>query len=306
MSETLKGVWAAALTPQDADKNVALDKLTAHYRWLLANGCDGIAALGTTGEANSFSLKERQQLIATLATDGFGADQIMVGVGCCAITDTVELSRSAMDAGFNNLLMLPPFYYKGVSDAGLFAAYAEVIERLDAPNMRIYVYDFPKMTGLEISTELLVALNDAFPQIIVGVKDSSGRWEDMCSVCEAIPGFGTFAGTEQYFLDTLKAGGVGCITATGNVTSHMIRAVYEAYLAGDMAQAEALQAATTEARLTLQAYPAIPSLKAMMAEHSGDEGWQHLRPPMTKMAADAKSKLATELTGVGFAMATAA
>jgi 4-hydroxy-tetrahydrodipicolinate synthase len=305
MQNRLKGVWAAALTPQKADLSAETAAMVAHHKWLLANGCDGVALGGTTGEANSFSVSERRELIDAVQAAGIAGDQMMVGVGCCAIPDTVELTKASLAAGYGNVLMLPPFYYKGVSDDGLFAAYAEVISRVADERLRIYVYDFPKMTGLEISTELLVRLNDAFPNTIVGVKDSSGRVEDMLAVCEAIPGFGTFAGTEQFLLPVLQAGGAGCISATANVTCAVSAAVYQAYLA-DNGDGEAAQERATAVRLMLQAYGAIPSMKEAMAVHTGNPAWRHMRPPMVPMATDAAAKLAGDMAALGFTLPLAA
>jgi 4-hydroxy-tetrahydrodipicolinate synthase len=303
MSNTLRGVWTAALTPQNEDLSVAADALVAHYRWLLAGGSDGIAVLGTTGEANSFSVAERRALIGRVAEAGFASGEIMIGTGCCAIPDTVELTRAALDAGYANILMLPPFYYKGVSDDGLFAAYANVIERVGDASMRIYVYDFPKMTGLEISPDLLVRLHDAFPETVVGVKDSSGCWPDMKEVAERIPGFGTFAGTEQYLLPVLRAGGAGCISATANVTCTIAAELYQAW---ESEEADALQERVSQVRSTLEAYPAVPALKALMAAHTGRPGWRHARPPMVALSEEARAGLFHDLEAIGFALREAA
>ncbi len=306
MTNRLKGVWAAALTPQKDDFSADTAAMVAHHSWLLANGCDGIALGGTTGEANSFSVGERRAMIDAAAAAGFGAEQMMVGTGCCAIPDTVELTNAALAHGFVNVLMLPPFYYKGVSDDGLFAAYSETISRVGDDRLKIYVYDFPTMTGLEISTQLLVRLHEAFPDTIVGVKDSSGRVDDMLAVCEAIPGFGTFAGTEQYLLPVLQAGGAGCISATANVTCAVSAPVYRAFAAGDHNAAETAQQHATAVRLMLQAYGAIPAMKEAMAHHTGNTGWRNMRPPMVAMTQDAALKLAGEMAALGFSLPLAA
>lgn len=306
MSEVRHGVWAAALTPQKEDLSVDFDHMVAHYRWLLANGCDGVAVLGTTGEANSFSVPERRAVIDAVAGSGIELDRIMIGTGCCAIPDTLELTRAVLDIGCRNVLMLPPFYYKGVGDDGLFAAYDRVIQELGDDRLKVIVYDFPKMTGLDIGTDLLVRLNSAYPETVVGVKDSSGNWEDMRAVAEAIPGFGTFAGTEQYLLDTLRAGGAGCITATGNVTAHLCQRVYAAYSSGDQKAADAAQAEATAVRLMLQAHGAVPALKEIMADHTGNPAWRNMRPPMLPLSAEKATALRTDMENAGFSLAAAA
>ncbi|MDP6344211.1 MAG: dihydrodipicolinate synthase family protein [Alphaproteobacteria bacterium] len=306
MSDPLTGVWCAALTPMHDDLSVDPAAMVAHHQWLLGNGCDGVAVLGTTGEANSFAIAERLAVIEAAANSGIARQRLLIGTGCCAAPDTVALTRAALDAGFDQILMLPPFYYKGVGDDGLFAAYDQVIQQVADDRMRIVVYDFPKMTGLEIGTELLVRLHRAYPETVVGVKDSSGNWDDMRAVAEAIPGFRTFAGTEQYLLPTLRAGGAGCISATANVTARLCQRVYAAHLAGDGAGADTAQETATAVRLMLQAYPGIPSLKEIMAGHTGRAGWRNMRPPMLPLAADQVASLDRDQADLGFNLAAAA
>lgn len=306
MSDPLSGVWSAAVTPLNNDLTVNLAAMMAHHKWLLANGCNGVAVLGTTGEANSFSVRERLDVIAAAAASGIAKEQLLIGTGCCAPTDTIELTRAALDAGFNQVLMLPPFYYKGVSDDGLFAAFDHVIQQLADDRLAIVIYDFPLMTGLDMSVDLLVRLNKAYPNTVVGVKDSSGNWPAMQAVIEAIPGFRTFAGTEQYLLADLQAGGAGCITATGNATSNLCQAVYAAHQAGDTAGAEAAQEIATATRLMLQAHGTVPAMKELMAQNSGNPAWRNMRPPIMPLSAEGVAALDKACQDMGFRLAEAA
>ena len=130
MSNSLSGVWSAAVTPLFDDLTVNYPGMVAHFEWLLANGCDGVAALGTTGEANSFTLGERLGVIEAAASSRIARDQIMIGTGCCALPDTIELTKAALDAGFHQILMLPPFYYKGVGNDALFSCFDYVIQKI--------------------------------------------------------------------------------------------------------------------------------------------------------------------------------
>ena len=306
MSDPLSGVWSAAVTPLNNDLTVNLAAMVAHHKWLLANGCNGVAVLGTTGEANSFSVRERLDVIAAAAASGIAKEQLLIGTGCCAPTDSIELTRAALDAGFNQVLMLPPFYYKGVSDDGLFAAFDHVIQQLADDRLAIVIYDFPLMTGLDMSVDLLVRLNKAYPNTVVGVKDSSGNWPAMQAVIEAIPGFRTFAGTEQYLLADLQAGGAGCITATGNATSNLCQAVYAAHQAGDTAGAEAAQEIATATRLMLQAHGTVPAMKELMAQNSGNPAWRNMRPPIMPLSAEGVAALDKACQDMGFRLAEAA
>jgi 4-hydroxy-tetrahydrodipicolinate synthase len=259
-----------------------------HVRWLLDNGCNGVAALGTTGEANSFSVDERRDLISRLAAAGAAPERILVGVGCCAAPDTLALTRAALSAGLHNVMMLPPFYYKPVSDDGLFGAYANIIEAVSDPRLRVVIYDIPPMTGFKLGVDLLRRLRDAFPGVVVGVKNSSGDWSAMEATLAALPGFGFYAGSEQFLLPTLRSGGPGCISATANVTAPALAELYAGWRGP---HADALQGAATRTRLALQACPTIPALKEILAMARDRPAWRRLRPPLVNLAPDQIQRL---------------
>jgi 4-hydroxy-tetrahydrodipicolinate synthase len=291
-----KGAWAASLTPLNSDASVDLDAYLDHLRWLLDHGCAGVAALGTTGEANSFTVGERLALIRALRESGIPPDRLVVGTGCCAAPDTIALTRAVLDAGYANVLMLPPFYYKNVSEEGVFQSYAQVIESVGDARLRVLIYDFPQMSGVKISIDLLARLATAFKDIVVGVKNSSGDWPAMEAALERIPGFQVFAGTEQFLLATLQAGGPGCISATANVTSAELGALAADWAAGS---GEARQQAITRVRLMLQQYPAIPALKEIMAHATGRREWRRLRPPLINLSESDAAKLIEQAGAAG-------
>jgi 4-hydroxy-tetrahydrodipicolinate synthase len=299
----LRGVYAAALTPQKDDLSPDTSALVAHYRWLLANGCDGLAPLGTTGEANSFSVDERLAIIEALGGSGLPMDKTIVGTGSCAIPDAVRLTKRVLDAGGRNVLVLPPFYYKKVSDDGLFAAFSEVIARVGDMRLRLYVYQFPQMTGLDLGIALIERLIKAFPKTVVGIKDSSGNWTAMEAMIKAFPGFEVFPGSERFLLSALKTGGVGCISATTNVTAPMAAKVYAHWNKPD---AEKLQAELTAVRDVLEGFPAIAALKAVLARESGRASWLNIRPPLTRLSDTQARDLFAKLQATPFAMAKAA
>ncbi len=303
MTDVAPGAWAANLTPLNGDLSIDLEAYIAHVRWLLDRGCAGIVALGTTGEANSFSVDERLQVIEALAKATVPPARVIVGTGCCAAPDTVTLTRAVLDAGFSTVLMLPPFYYKGVSEDGLFRAYAQVIEAINDPRLRVFVYDIPQQTGHKMSLTFLRRLYTAFKGTIVGVKNSSGDWGAMEAACRDLPGFKVFAGTEQFLLPILRAGGPGCISATANVTSRSLAEIVAAWKSD---RADALQDAATKTRLTLQKYPAIPALKEIMAAATGHAQWRRLRPPLTSLDADAAAKLLDDARAAAVLQAVAA
>ncbi len=275
-NELLKGVIPASLTPLTEERRPDHPALIAHCRWLLAQGCHGVLALGTTGEANSLGLGERLALMDALDEAGLGP-RLLLGTGCCAAPDTARLTRRAVALGAAGALVLPPFYYKDVSDDGLFAHYAEVIQRVGDTRLRLYLYNFPRMTGLCLGPALIERLLAEYPGVVVGMKDSSGDWPAMAEVLQAFPGFQLFSGTEEHLLADLQAGGPGCISATLNVLAPRALRVHAAWRS---AEAPALQRELTRLRGLFAGAPLVPSLKALMAHRSERPGWHAIRPPL--------------------------
>ena len=298
--EPFAGVLPPVVTPFDEDLAPDRAAFAAHCRRLLEQGADGLAVFGTTGEANSLSADERMALLDALAEDGVDAAALMPGTGCCALPDTVRLTRHALDAGCGGVLTLPPFYYKGVSDDGVFASIAEPIERIGDARLRVYLYHIPPMAGVGFSLDVVGRLIEAYPQTVVGLKDSSGDWSNTAALIRAFPGFAVFSGSEVFLLANLRAGGAGCITATGNVNLANIRGLYARWRTPE---ADALQAEITALRETVQARPMIPALKAILAAHTGAPGWARVRPPLAALDAAAAAALSGALAAHGFALA---
>lgn len=294
------GVWVAAMTPMNPDLSPDTTKFVSHCRWLLDQGANGLAVLGTTGEANSFSVAEKRRLLDAVAEGGISGDKLLPGTGSCAIPDTVEMTKHALSHGAAGVVMLPPFYYKNVSDDGLFAAYSEVIQRVGDGKLRIYFYHFPQMSATPISHNLIERLLKAYPNTIAGIKDSSGNLDNMLEMCRRFPGFGVFAGSEQFLLPVLRAGGVGCISATANATIGMC---VEVLNNKDSANVDALQNELTGQRLAIQRQVLIPALKSIAARHTGDKSWLVTRPPVVPLSASEEAALFAALDGTQFKLA---
>jgi len=277
-----KGVIAPMLTPFDSDGNPDLERFCEHAAWLISEGCTGLAPFGTTGEANSLGLDERMSLLDGLVNAGIDAERLLPGTGCCSIPDSVRLTQHAVQSGCGGVLMLPPFYYKApvASDEGLYRYFAEVIERVGDTRLKIYLYHIPPMAQVGFSLDLIGRLNDAYPETVVGLKDSSGDWQNTKAIIDRFSGFTVFAGSEVFLLDTLRAGGAGCITATGNVNAREIRRVYDNWRSSE---ADELQTAITATRKAIQAFPVIPMMKALLALSRSDPAWRNVRPPFLTM-----------------------
>ena len=212
------GVNAAVLTPMNADLSVDLDRMAAHCRWLLANGCNGLGVLGTTGEANSLGLSERMEVLEGLIARGIPAANMMPGTGTTNISDTVVLTKHAEKAGCPGALLLPPFYYKNPSDDGLVAYFNEVIQRVGG-SIAFYLYNFPQQSAVPFSVSFIDRLRSANPGKVRGLKDSSGSYENGLSYVEAFArdGFEVYAGDDTLLKPLLEKGAAGCITAASNV-----------------------------------------------------------------------------------------
>ncbi len=271
-----EGVFAATLTPMNADLSVNHALLIDHCKWLLAHGVNGIAVSGTTGEANSLSVAEKMIMLDALIAGGIPANKLIVGTGCCAFPDAVALTRHALNHCVAGTLMLPPFYYKDVSDNGVFASYNEVIQRVGNESLRIYLYHFPKMGAVPLGLDLIQRLLARYPDQIAGIKDSSGDLSNMKAMVDTFPDFRVFAGTEAFLLDILRAGGVGCISASVNLTGFLAGRVFDHW---QEEEADALQSHLTTIRHMLQEHPFIPMLKGLMTRYTEYADWQYMRPP---------------------------
>ncbi len=296
----LQGVLSPVVTPFDRDLRPDGQRLAEHCRWLVDSGC-GLAVFGTNSEANSMSLAEKRALLDTLLESGLPPSRMMPGTGCCAYTESIELTRHAVGAGCAGVLMLPPFYYKGVSDEGLFRNYARIIEGVGDDRLRIYLYHIPPVAQVGITLTLIERLLKAFPGTIAGIKDSSGDWNNTKAMLERFQpqGFDVFAGSETFLLATLRAGGAGCITATGNVNPGGI-----AKLAANWQTPEAdeMQAGLDAVRKVFAQFPMIPAMKAATAHYSGHPEWALVRPPLVELDDAQRAALIEALTAAGFSM----
>ncbi len=295
------GVFAAVLTPFNEGLGPDHEGLVAHCRGLLVRGCDGLAVLGTTGEANSLDLEERLGILDALADAGIPGRTLMPGTGCCALPDTVALTRRALDAGAAGVLMLPPFYYKSVSDDGLFAAYSEVIERVGDTRLRVYLYHFPQMSAVPLSLDLIERLLTRYPDAIAGIKDSSGDLANMAAMVRAFPGLRVFSGADDLFLPLLNQGGAGCITALNNVASDISAKTLAAWRRGEAEKAEAGHEKLSALRRIVTSFPQIAALKEIMARRDKDNGWRTVRPPLVRLGAKQAEGLARALEDENFA-----
>ena len=296
----IKGVLSPVVTPFQADLAPDPERFVRQCRWLLSQNV-GLAVFGTNSEANSLSVEEKIDLLDRLVGAGLDPARMMPGTGCCALPDSVRLTAHAMKLGCGGVLMLPPFYYKGVSDDGLFRSFAEVIERVGETRLRVYLYHIPPVAQVPITLGLVERLLAAYPAQIAGMKDSGGDWSHTKSFLDAFAkaGFDVFAGSETFLLQNMRHGGAGCISATANVHSGPIARLYDTWRAAD---ADAQQARLDVIRGVFQKFPMIPALKGAIAHYGADPTWTTVRPPLVALTPGQANALVAELDQQRFAM----
>jgi 4-hydroxy-tetrahydrodipicolinate synthase len=297
----IEGVLSPVITPFRREYAPDEERFVRHCRWLLKSGCAGLAIFGTNSEANSMSVGEKRRLLEALLKGGVSPASLMPGTGHCAISDSIELTRAAVELGCAGVLMLPPFYYKGVSDEGLYRNFAEIIERVGDERLQLYLYHIPPVSQVAITLGLIERLLSKYPGIVAGVKDSSGDWSNTKAMLDAFAkeGFDVFAGSEAFLLENMRHGGKGCITATGNVNPGAIDRLYKSWRSPD---ADKLQAGISATRKIVQKQPMIPALKAIVAHYGNDAAWKTCRPPLVELTASQEEELIRDLKGVGFTM----
>jgi len=299
------------LTPFNQDLTPSPSRFVKHCRWLLKQEV-GLAIFGTNSEANSLTVREKLSLLEALLAAGLPAAKMVPGTGTCALPDTIELTRHAVEAGCAGVLMLPPFYYKDVSEDGLFRSFAEVVERVGDSRLRIYLYHIPPVAVVGITVKLVERLLKAYPTAIAGMKDSSGDWSNTESFLKAFAksGFDVFPGSESFLLAAMRNGGAGCISATANVNPAAIDRLYREWQKPD---ADLQQEALNVVRKTVGQYVMIPALKQVISYYSDDPAWTSVRPPLTELNAaqvhnivEGLKKLDFDMPGLDRAQAKAA
>lgn len=294
----LAGAFAPVVTPFDADLAPDFPRFLAHCQWLLDNGA-GLAPFGTNSEANSLAVEERIELLDRLVDATPDPRRILPGTGCCSLSETVALTRHAVSRGCAGVLMLPPFFYKGVTDDGLYAHYARVIESVGDSRLRLYLYHIPAVSGVPITLTLIERLLRDFPVAVAGVKDSSGDWNNLAAMLDAFPGFGIFPASESLVSRAAPLGARGCISATVNINPSVISRLCRDWRSEQGAE---LQTRADAVRKVVQSYPMIAALKEVLATHRNDHAWRRMRPPLTPLCAEQKQALHARLTECGFAL----
>jgi 4-hydroxy-tetrahydrodipicolinate synthase len=295
----LSGVLCPVVTPFNKDLSTNPDKLIRQCQWLLSQQV-GLAVFGTNSEANSLSVDEKISLLDRLKDADIDTSRMMPGTGCCALSDSVRLTEHAVKLGCAGVLILPPFFYKGVSDDGLFANYSEIIQRVGDSRLRIYLYHIPPIAQVGISLDLIERLVKEYPNTVVGIKDSSGDWDNVSAMLDRRwDDFRIFPASETFLLDSLRIGGAGCISATANINPAAINNLFVHWQDNESEQLQ--QDLDVIRNITLK-YPMIPALKSAVAHFTQDAEWEVIRPPLVSLESEQKKSFLAELAEQGFDM----
>jgi 4-hydroxy-tetrahydrodipicolinate synthase len=315
-TKRIRGVLAPVVTPFSANLSPDPQRFVRHCQWLLSQNC-GLAVFGTNSEANSMSAEERMMLLDALVAAGIDPSRMMPGTGCCSITETVELTAHAVKHGCAGVLMLPPFYYKKVSEEGLYRYFSEVVQRVGDMRLKIYLYHIPPVAIVGITPKLVERLLRSYPNTIAGMKDSSGDWNNTKIFLDAFAvrsaraarTFDIFVGSESFLLANMRHGGAGTISATANVNPAAIHKLCvtskRSKIENRKSKLEHLQVRLNIVRevFSSRKFPSmIAALKQGIAIYRNDPEWTRVRPPLVGLTAAQANLLAADLKTIGFAM----
>jgi 4-hydroxy-tetrahydrodipicolinate synthase len=293
----IRGLIAPILSPFNDDLSFDQNTYNELAKTLLNSGCAGLSPFGTTGEALSISVDERKQALVGLIASGIDPSLLIPGTGLCNLPESVALSQQAVDLGCEGVMVLPPFYFKGVSDDGLFSYYEEFIARVNRDTLRIYLYHIPQVSGVGLSIELVNALKEKYPSIVVGIKDSSGDWGNTKNLL-SLDNFIVYPGSELPLIDAMKLGASGCISATANLNSKPIAEVIDCCENKNWDKATALHNPVAQTRMVFQDYAPIPAQKALLSQMTNRESWRNVRPPLIALTKEKTEKLQDALNAI--------
>ena len=282
MPDRIRGLWCATLTPLGAAGEPDHARLAAHVTRLFGAGVDGIALFGTTGEGQSFSMAERRAGLDGVLARGVGAERVIAGTGCAALTETIELTRHAVTAGCAGALVLPPFFFKGISDDGLYASYARLIDRVGDGRLKLYLYHIPQVTEVPIAHDVIARLLERYPGVVAGIKDSGGDFQHTRRLLARFGELAILVGHEPHLPTALAEGGAGTICGIANLYPRLMRRFHDRSLGGGYEE-DLQRIETFIARL--ERYPLLAAFKALLADLTADQAWEALRPPLVPLAA---------------------
>ena len=296
MAVLKKGVFAAAITPLDSDGNVDALMLDDYIKYVTnAGGCDGVVLFGSSGEGPSLTLPDRLGVPEFLMSAGVKPNKVMIGASSSAFEDVVLMSQAAISCGYEHILVMPPFYFKDITDDGIYSFYARLIDTVNDDKLRVYLYNFPKLSQVPLSVKLVEELKSKFGPIIAGIKDSSGDMKNTKAYIDAIGGankkFHVFPSSETLYFDGLDMGCAGVISGSVNAFGKLIRKAISA----TKKDRKEIMELVNQARDIAMKYPIIPTMKQIEAWRTKDNQWLNINPPLERLSSEQVKELRDEL-----------
>ncbi len=285
-----EGSFTAIATPFKTNQDIDIEALQEHMQWLKDKNSSGALLFGTTGEANSIALSKRIEAIGQFQ-GMYKANTIFVGIGATALGDSLALAEAALKAGYNQLLCLPPFFYKGITDEGLYDYFASIINCMKDNSLRLYLYHIPQLAGVGIPPAVMKRLQVDFPDNVVGIKDSSGDFNGYAQPLMNDVPLSLFIGDDNHLLATLKNSGPGCITALANVIPHIHVEIINAYKQGKIDEAQDAQNKLTRWREFIKDFSPIVAIKYIIQRRTKNDIWKNNLLPHTYLSPDQKSRI---------------
>jgi 4-hydroxy-tetrahydrodipicolinate synthase len=272
----------AAATPLTADLHPDVELLCRHIAMLFGAGCDGVALFGTTGEGTEFAVEDRLMALEAVVASGIAPGRLVVSVGALSIPDIVRLAHHALDHRVDSLLLMPPCVYRsGITEDGTFHFYATVIDRIARADMRLCLYHFPDICGVPLTPRVIRRLDEAYPGIISGVKDSGGDLDFTEALIRRFSHLSIYTGSEIHLPQALAAGARGTICGLGNVIPRLMRAMFDAPTAFDRRK---MAQALLSVDFILSRKPFAASVKAVLASANAEPSWNRVLPPMSEIS----------------------
>jgi 4-hydroxy-tetrahydrodipicolinate synthase len=283
MPDPITGLWAAATTPVDTAGTIDHAALGRHAQRLLRWGCDGLVLFGSCGEGPSFSIAERLAATEAVLRAGVAPARLALGTGCPAIADTVALTKAMLGLGITRTLLLPPYYFAGVSPEGIEDAYAAILDSVADARLSACLYHIPQVCGIPVPAPVLGRLRARYGATVSGVKDSSGDFDAFLAFRAAAPDVAALVGAEVLITRAMAAGGQGTICGMANLVPALIRRLLDG------------QSPQTEIEMACAPVNSIPTLKAVLAAITGEAIWRNVRPPLRAADAVAGARIAAML-----------
>jgi 4-hydroxy-tetrahydrodipicolinate synthase len=280
----IKGVFGAALTPINSDYSINYKLFHSHCQWLLTQGLDGLGIFGTTGEANAFNVEEKINALQFLIDNHINPNHLMPGTGQCSVTDTVRFTKKCAELKVRAVLVLPAFFYKGVTDEGVIEYYKRVVEEVGDNNLHYVLYHIPQTSGVNISFDVIEKLLKLYPNNIVGMKDSSGNLDNMLKITKFFNEFSLFSGSDSLALKVCKRGGAGAITATSNISGKLLSFIVTNHKEeSSIDNFQELQLLQVKIREMLFTHEPVSALKAILSVKQDNQEWNRVNPPLCRI-----------------------